>query len=165
MNIQKISTFSFKAKPNNYAEINSYVSRSAQPNKEDFAWLKDQGVTDVINFRTMVVEGVDFNEETEVLKQGMRYHNIPSVTKSPTKENVNKFLNLIKDIENRSGKAHIHCKAGADRTGMYAFIYKMLKGIGTLAGNEREWLEHGHNTKLYPDLRNWAKDFIKIVKK
>ena len=104
---------------------------------------------------------VDFNEEAEVLKQGMRYHNIPSVTKSPTKENVNKFLNLIKDIENRSGKAHIHCKAGADRTGMYAFIYKMLKGIGTLAGNEREWLEHGHNTKLYPDLRNWAKNFVK----
>ena len=164
MNIQKISTFSFRAKPNNYAEINSYVSRSAQPNKEDFAWLKDQGVTDVINFRTMVVEGVDFNEETEVLKQGMRYHNIPSVTKSPTKENVNKFLNLIAEIENRSGKAHIHCKAGADRTGMYAFIYKTLNKLGTLTENEKEWIEKGHNAILYPNLRSWTKNFIKTLK-
>ena len=164
MKIQPISLFSFKGMPNNYAKIDNYVSRSAQPQKEDFAWLKEQGVTDVINFRTMVVEAIDFDEEVEVLKQGMRYHNIPSRTKNPTDENINKFLNLVEEIKNRSGKAHIHCKAGADRTGMYAFIYKMLKGIGTLAGNEREWIEHGHNTQLYPDLRNWAKNFIKTLK-
>ena len=163
MKIQPISLFSFKGMPNNYAKIDNYVSRSAQPQKEDFAWLKEQGVTDVINFRTMVVEAIDFDEEVEVLKQGMRYHNIPSRTKNPTDENINKFLNLVEEIKNRSGKAHIQCKAGADRTGMYAFIYKMLKGIGTLAGNEREWLEHGHNTKLYSDLRNWAKNFVKTL--
>ena len=70
---------------------------------------------------------------------------------------------LIEQIKKNNGKAHIHCKAGADRTGMYAFIYKMTKGIGTLARNEREWLEHGHNTQLYPDLRNWAKKFLKVM--
>ena len=165
MKIFNSTLFTFKAKPQNYAKVDNYVSRSAQPQKEDFKWLKEQGVTDVINFRTMVVEGVDFDEEAEVVKQGMRYHNIPSRTKNPTEENVNKFLGLVEEIKNRSGKAHIHCKAGADRTGMYAFIYKMMKGLGTLAGNEREWLEHGHNTKLYPDLRNWAKNIIKTIKK
>jgi hypothetical protein len=51
--------------------------------------------------------------------------------------------------------------AGADRTGMYAFIYKVLNGIGTLAENDKEWLERGHNVKLFPDLRGWTKDFLK----
>ena len=162
MKIQKQSLFAFRARPDNYAKIDKHVSRSAQPNKEDFAWLKEQGITDVINFRTMIVENIDFNEENEVINLGMKYHNIPSITRSPKPENINKFLNLIEEIKNRNGKAHIHCKAGADRTGMYAFIYKMLKGIGTLASNEKEWLEHGHNTQLYPDLRNWVKNFLKI---
>ena len=69
-----------------------------------------------------------------------------------------------KQRKNRSGKAHIHCKAGADRTGMYAFIYKAIQGIGTIAENEKEWLAHGHNTTRYPDLRNWTKNFLKTIK-
>lgn len=165
MRIQQGSIFSFKAMPNNYAKIDKYVSRSAQPDKEDFAWLKEQGVTDVINFRTMVVEGIDFNEEAEVKKAGMTYHNIPSKTNSPTEKNIMSFLNLTEKIKSQGGKAHIHCKAGADRTGMYAFIYKAIKNIGTLAENEKEWIDRGHNITRYPNLRNWTKDFIKTIKK
>ena len=164
MKIQSISNIFFKGKPNNYARIDEHVSRSAQPQKEDLAWLKEQGVTDVINFRTMVVEGVDFNEETEVLKQGMRYHNIPSVTIKPTEEKIYKFLDVIDNVIENNGKAHIHCKAGADRTGMYAFIYKAVKNIGTIAENEVEWLKFGHNKKLYPNLQNWTKEFVKNLK-
>lgn len=153
--------FCFKGQPYNYAKLDNFVSRSAQPKQEDFFWLKEQGVTDVINFRTMVVSGFDFDEEQEVLKAGMRYHNIPSVTKEPTEANVRKFLELVEKITKNNGKAHIHCKAGADRTGMYSFIYKAVKGIGELAQNEREWLLRGHNITRYPDLRNWAKEMIK----
>lgn len=43
----------FKAQPPNYTKIDDTVSRSAQPAKEDFKWLKEQGVSDIINFRTM----------------------------------------------------------------------------------------------------------------
>ena len=164
MNIMAISKFPFKGKPNNYAVVNENLSRSAQPNKEDFVWLKEQGVTDIINLRTMVIGAIDFNEKKEVENAGMNYHNIPSLTKEPNSSNVNKFLKLVDEISARGGKAHIHCKAGADRTGMYAFIYKAIKGIGTLAENEREWVELGHDTKIYPDLRNWAKNFIKTLK-
>lgn len=154
----------FRGMPRNYTTIDNYVSRSAQPQKEDFVWLREQGVTDVINFRTMVVEGVDFCEESEVKNAGMIYHNIPSVTKNPTEENIKTFLDLIKNIKSKGGKAHIHCKAGADRTGMYAFIYKAVNGIGNMADNEREWIKRGHNRKLYPDLRDWTKNFIKTLK-
>ena len=113
----------------------------------------------------MFVESVDFSEEAEVKRAGMIYHKIPSRTNSRTKENIMDFLKIIEGIKAKGGKAHIHCKARADRTGMYAFIYKALNKIGTLAENEKEWLDRGHNTIRYPNLRVWAKNFIKSLKK
>ena len=161
MKILNINSFAFKAMPKNYAKIDKTLSRSAQPEKEDFAWLKSQGVTDIINFRTMAFSNINFDEENEVKALGMNYHNIPTVTMKPNEKKVQSFLDLVEEIKKNGGIAHIHCKAGADRTGMYAFIYKMIKGIGTLAENEKEWIALGHDTKLFPNLRNWAKDFVK----
>ena len=70
-------------------------------------------------------------------------------------------LELTEKVKEKNGKLHIHCKAGADRTGMYAFIYKGIQNIGTLVENEKEWITKGHNIERYPDLRNWAKAFVK----
>ena len=156
----KIHSITFQGIPKNYSKITNTLSRSAQPMKDDFTWLKEQGVTDIINFRTMTVSGVDFDEKELVEKLGMKYHNIPSITRSPKDENVLEFINLTKNIEESGGKLHIHCKAGADRTGMYSYIYKSIKGIGNRADNQREMLEMGHNTKLYPDLLPWVNRFI-----
>lgn len=165
MKIQSLSqAIPFLGMPRNYAKIDNFVSRSAQPQKEDFIWLKEQGVTDVINFRTMFVSAINFEEEKTVKELGMRYHNISTVTVKPSEEKVKTFLNLIDDIIKNGGKAHIHCKAGADRTGMYAFIYKSVKNIGTLVENEKEWIAKGHDIIRYPDLRNWAKNFLKTIK-
>ncbi|MBP3821210.1 tyrosine-protein phosphatase [bacterium] len=151
---------SFCGKPNNYGIIDKYVSRSAQPQKEDFAWLKEQGITDVFNFRTMYEKNINFEEEAEVIKQGLKYHHIPSYTRNPSIENIEKFLTEINEIKNKNGKAHIHCKAGADRTGMYAFIYKMLNNIGTLAENEKEWFKFGHHYELFPNLIEWTEKLL-----
>lgn len=160
MKLCAIQNISFNGKPNNYAKIDETVSRSAQPKKEDFAWLKEQGVTDVFNFRTMHVSGVDFDEKTEVERLGMKYHNIPSITKQPKEENIDMFLKEVDEVKANGGKAHIHCKAGADRTGMYAFIYKAKENLGNTMDNVKEWLAHGHNQKLYPDLEGWTRQFI-----
>lgn len=160
----KIQSITFKGMPNNYSQIDKTVSRSAQPMAEDFVWLKEQGVTDIVNFRTMVVSGVEFDEKTAVESLGMNYHNISSITAKPEEKNIEDFLELTKKVKEKQGKLHIHCKAGADRTGMYSFIYKALNNIGTLAENEKEWISKGHNIERYPDLRNWAKRFIKIKK-
>lgn len=162
INLTKIN---FYGQPNNYAVIDKYVSRSAQPQKEDFTWLKKQGVTDIINFRTMRAPDINFDEKEEVEKIGIRYHNIPSITTEPKKENIDKFLNLIEKIKANGGKAHIHCKAGADRTGMYTFIYKMINGLGSLSKNQAEWFEHGYHYLRYPNLMEWTKNFVLKTKK
>lgn len=159
------SKINFLGKPDNYAVIDKYLSRSAQPQKDDFVWLKEQGVTDIINFRTMHRPDVNYNEEEQVNKLGLKYHSIPSETAKPTKENINAFLELVELIKQQGGKAHIHCKAGADRTGMYAFIYKMLHNIGNLSKNQAEWFEHGYHYLRYPDLMEWTKNYVLNLKK
>ena len=95
----------------------------------------------------------------------MHYHNIPTVSKNPKESLVKDFLGLVKDIISRGGKAHIHCKAGADRTGMYSFIYKELRGIGSTSENEKEWIKRGHDTSRYPDMINWTKNLLKKLHK
>lgn len=151
----------FKGKPNNYRKIDNVVSRSAQPKEEDFKWLKEQGVTDVINFRTMYVAGQNFDEKNVVEQNGMKYHNIPSYTRSPKEENVGKFLNIVEDVKAKKGKVHIHCKAGADRTGMYSWIYKQLHNIGSMKSNKEEMLQMGHHYQIYPNLISWIEGFLK----
>lgn len=153
-------TVSFKGKPDNYLKIDNVVSRSAQPGADDFIWLKNQGVTDIVNFRTMVKPALNFDEKKIVEQNGMRYHNIPSITKYPDVENINKFLKLVDNIKKSGGKVHIHCKAGADRTGMYSFIYKQLNNLGNINSNTAEMLKMGHNYQLYPDLLPWIKNFL-----
>ena len=107
MQVVKVS---FAGKPDNYAKIDNYVSRSAQPKKADFDWLKNEGVTDVFNFRTMTVSGLDFDEKIEVEKRGMKYHNIPTITREPNEKQIDTFLKEIDDVKAKNGKAHIHCK-------------------------------------------------------
>ena len=151
----------FTGKPDNYGKINDSISRSAQPQKEDFVWLKEQGITDVVNFRTMEKEKIDFNEREVVESLGMKYHNIPSYTRNPSDKNIKRFLSLADKVTNNNGKMHIHCMAGADRTGMYAFIYKTVKNIGTMNENLNEWLDFGHHKNFFPDLVPWTKEYVK----
>lgn len=160
MNISKAVPM-FRGKPNNYGRVDNFLSRSAQPKREDFEWLKQQGVTDIINFRTMYVPALDFVEKDIVESLGMSYHNLPSISKTPEEAKIGAFLNLIDNIKQNNGKAHIHCKAGADRTGMYSFIYKMRQGIGTLAENKAEWIKFGHDVKRYPNMISWTENLVK----
>ena len=155
-----LNAISFKGKPDNYKKIDNTVSRSAQPKAEDFKWLKEQGVTDVINFRTMYVSGIGFDEKSLVEQNGMKYHNIPSHTKTPNEQNIGKFLDIVDNVQKQDGKVHIHCKAGADRTGMYSWIYKQTHNLGSMKSNEKEMLEMGHHYNLYPNLINWIKNFL-----
>lgn len=159
------SSINFSGKPDNYSVIDKFVSRSAQPKKEDLKWLQEQGVTDIFNFRTMYAPDINYEEKVEAENLGINYHSIPSVTRHPKEENIDLFLREIEDIKSKGGKAHIHCKAGADRTGMYAFIYETINGIKTLSRSQAEWFEHGYHYRLYPDLMEWTRNFVLKIKK
>ena len=98
----------FRFKPENYKQIDKYLSRSAQPLEDNIQWLKDQGVTDIINLRNMSKD--NFDEANCVKSLGMNYHSIPSVTKFVKLENIQKFLDIIEKVKLKGGKVHFHCK-------------------------------------------------------
>lgn len=148
-------------KPPNYQKIDELVSRSALPNSErDIKWLKKHGITDVINFRMSGSLDSGKREREVVEKYGMKYHHIPTDVKHPSERQVGHFLDIVEGVENQGGKVHIHCRAGADRTGMYSWIYKQKNGIGEMSENEREMREMGHNNIEIPSLINWVKDYL-----
>lgn len=150
---------SFAKKPENYAIIDELVSRSAQPEAKNIKWLKKHGVTDVINFRISGKE-IGFNEKEVVEKAGMHYHNIPTDARHPNEEKVGQFLDIVEGVRQAGGKVHIHCQAGADRTGMYSWIYKQKHGLGEMKDNEKEMIKMGHDRVMYPGLIRWITDFL-----
>lgn len=149
--------------PNNYKKIDEFVSRSAQPLRENFIWLKADGITDVVNFRTMYLPHINFKEDELAESLNIKYHAIPTISAAPTEQNVNKFFELIENIRNSKNnkKIHIHCKAGADRTGLYALLYKTRYNIGTFQENIQEMLDMGHDAKRFPNIIDFAKGIIK----
>lgn len=150
----------FPKKPFNYKQIDELVSRSAQPrSKAHFKWLKRQGVTDIVNFRMRQDIG-NYTESDMAAKVGIKYHHIPTNACIPKEEQIGQFLDIVNKVDKKGGKIHIHCRAGADRTGMYSWIYKQKNGIGEMAENEREMKRMGHDQMRYPKLIGWIKEYI-----
>lgn len=157
--------FNIFFRPDNYHKIDKYLSRSAQPSKKGLKWLKKQGVTDIINFRTMGIPDITFDEEKVVKSLGMNYHNIPSISMYPKQENIGKFLDIMEGAKQNGKWVHIHCKQGADRTGMYSYIYERLNNIGTIKDNLQELIDHHWHKDKYPYLNEWAETFVGMFKK
>ena len=156
----KVNSISFSGRPNNYKKIDNFVSRSAQPEISDYSWLKQHGVTDIVNFRTNYYKFEHELEKQIVENLGMKYHQIESITSQPNESNIKKFIDIVNKAKKENGKIHIHCKAGADRTGMYSYIYESLNNISTQGNRIKEWITMGHNTKRFPDLLGWTVDYV-----
>ena len=98
----------------------------------------------------MVTLALNFEEPKVVQELGMKYHNYPvNFKKSVRRKYFKLFVKLVDKISADNGKIHIHCKQGADRTGMYSFIYKAVKNIGTTSENTIEWIQKGLHLDRY----------------
>lgn len=159
--MRKINPINFKGMPYNYAQVSSFISRSAKPDQYEFIWLKDNGVTDIIDFSREDEDNMFWYSESEIVEQlGIRYHRLPFSAKNPSDTIADNFLKIVDDVKANNGKLHIHCLMGADRTGVMVYIYKMLNNIGNAFDNLQEVMSRGHNDKRYPKLLPWAKKYL-----
>jgi uncharacterized protein (TIGR01244 family) len=90
---------------------------SAQPELENLEWLKEQGITKVINLRTdkenKEFSKESFNEKRSLKKIGLEYISLPiNGSDDYTPE---KLDHLIEEI-NPSEKVLIHCRSGGRAT-------------------------------------------------
>src|ERR1041384_168684 len=107
----------------NFLRVNKDFCTGGQPKLEHLQQLKAEGVKAIINLR-QPSEHRAAEEEAKAKELGLRYFNIPVAFGDPKDEQVDEFLKITDDPENRP--AFIHC-AGAIRVGAFWMIRRVLR--------------------------------------
>lgn len=106
----------------NFHRIDANLLRGAQPTEVGLAELSHQGVKTVIDLRGGGERAL--NERAVVERLGMQYINVPMPNlAAPTRTD----LDLVLDKLNNSSTwpVFIHCRRGADRTGLVFACYRI----------------------------------------
>ena len=106
--------------------------RSAQPDEEELSgWIDAYGLKTVVKLNGGGPGDSDFdNSRDPALAAGATFIHLPlSATKYPTSENL---VRLWEIFETAEYPVLVHCRAGADRTGLASAIY-VLQDTGNLS--------------------------------
>jgi tyrosine-protein phosphatase SIW14 len=107
----------------NFQKVNDHIYRGAQPTDDGFGELARLGIKTVIDLR-QIGEHSQEGEQKVVTSLGMRYVSIPMIGMStPKDDQVSEVLTLLSDTT--SEPVFVHCKRGADRTGMVVAVYRI----------------------------------------
>jgi len=143
----------------NFLRVNEQFCTGGQPRLEHLAKLKADGVKTIINLRPRG-EHRAAEEEAMARKLGLRYYNIPVAFADPKDEQVDEFLKITDDAENRP--AFIHC-AGAIRVGAFWMIRRVLRDGWTIEAAEEEAKKIG--LRESPHLNEYARTYIESHRK
>ena len=106
----------------NFGVVSPQLYRGGQPKDTGVAELKRLGVDIVVNLRHET--GLIARERALVNAHGMRYVSIPWEGRhTPSAEQVAQFLKLLHDNADR--KVFVHCRRGAERTGVFVAGYRI----------------------------------------
>ena len=104
--------------------LDSSFATGGQPTEQAFAKVAASGFHSVLSLRTPG-EGIDLaRERSQVEKTGMRYFNIPVLSRAPQPEQADEFIRLVKEKSNHP--MLINC-ATANRVGAFMMIYRVLE--------------------------------------
>ncbi len=138
----------------NFLRINDQFCTGGQPRLEHLEMLKKDGVKTIINLRQPSEHRAD-EEEAKAKELGLRYFNIPFVYTDPKDEQVDEFLKITDDPENRP--AFIHCTS-AIRVGAFWMIRRVLRDGFTIEAAEKEAEKVG--LRESPHLNEFARRYI-----
>ena len=138
----------------NYLHVNDQFCTGGQPRLEHLEMLKKEGVKAIINLR-QPTEYRAAEEEAKAKELGLRYFNIPVVYTDPKEEQVDEFLRITDDVNNRP--AFIHCTA-AKRVGAFWMIRRVLRDGFTVEAAEKEAEKVGLVES--PHLNEFARKYI-----
>ena len=103
----------------NFHQVSSTLYRGAEPTREGIAALAALGVRTVIN-----LEICNLFEGFLARCAGMNYQHIPCKPWHPEDEDVAAFLATVTDPDCQP--VFVHCRQGADRTGMMVAAYRIV---------------------------------------
>lgn len=143
----------------NFLRVNKEFCTGGQPRTEQLEKLKAEGVKAIINLR-QPSEHRAAEEEAKAKELGLRYFNIPVAFGDPKDEQVDEFLKITDDPENRP--AFIHC-AGAIRVGAFWMIRRVLRDGWKIEDAEKEAEKIG--LRESPHLNEFARKYIETHRK
>jgi uncharacterized protein (TIGR01244 family) len=138
----------------NFLRVSEGICTGGQPSMENLEKMKAQGVRSVVNLRR--ASEYNFEEEAATAKKlDLRYFHIPVDKNNLKDEQVEEFLSVTGDPQNRP--IFIHCTS-AGRVGTFWMIRRVLLDNWKVEDAEAEARKVGmHDDKL----RDWALDYIK----
>ena len=101
----------------NFYKVDSGIYRCAQPDKAGFSTLSEMKIGEIINLRS-------FNTDKKQAKQ--RNLTVYSIKLQAENLNYAKIVTILKLIKNKHGQIVVHCKHGADRTGLIIALYRIV---------------------------------------
>lgn len=105
----------------NFAEIAPGIYRSNHPNHERFETYRNLGVTTVLNLRGKTHHSHYYFEVESCEKLGMELIDIPMSARAAPKQET--LLYVMDVLDELKAPTLMHCKSGADRTGLVSAIY------------------------------------------
>jgi protein tyrosine phosphatase (PTP) superfamily phosphohydrolase (DUF442 family) len=106
----------------NLGKVSESLYRGGQPEKNGYVELKNMGIELVINLRDE--KDRISREKIQVEALGMQFVSIPWGGFSPAKNaDVARFLTILR--ENSGRKIFVHCRRGAERTGVMIAAYRI----------------------------------------
>ena len=127
------------------------VYRSAQPNSRLADWANRYHLSSILNLRGGTPADPFYREEREIAgSTGMKFFDVPlSATEQPSRT---QLLELISAIRLAPYPLLIHCKQGADRTGLATAVYRMMRlGIPPEDALSSFQLQHAHVPLFGPE--------------
>jgi protein tyrosine/serine phosphatase len=130
--------------------------RGAQPTAEGFENLRAFGVQAVVNFRS---EPERIAAERRIVERlGMRYVSIPWRGRDkPSDAQVAEFLSFLQ--ANPGTRIYVHCRRGAERTGLMVAAYRMTTQRWTPSQALAEMETFGFRGFWFRHLKRYVKEF------
>ncbi len=120
------------------------VIRSAQPTSQLSGWIREYGLRSILNLRGGNTADWWYNAEVKAAESsGVAFYDFPlNATRRPSRHDL---LVLIDTLRSCPYPLLIHCKSGADRTGLASAIYLMTRrGMPPEQAEGAFTLDHGH---------------------
>jgi len=131
----------------NFHKVTDDLYRGAQPTAEGMRELAKMGIKTVINLRA------GHSDRDEIEGTGLDYIHISAKPWHAEDEDVIKFLQAVADPDR--GPFFVHCKRGADRTGLMCAVYRVAFCGWTNEQAAAEMTEGGFD---------FAKEWVNIIK-